>query len=82
MPAGEQVAWGHWSTPTTDVIRNSLPARRLGFSACYPISRGQVAGEVVVAVMGAEDMMLRLKGSKGFLGSYVLCCPCYTLSRC
>lgn len=58
MPTGEQVARGHWSTPTTDVIRNSLLAMSLGSSVCHPISRGQVAGRVVVVVMGTQDMAL------------------------
>lgn len=44
MPTEEQVARGHWSTPTTDVIRNSLLAMSLGPSVCHPISQGQVAG--------------------------------------
>lgn len=58
MPTGEQVARGHWSTPTTDAIRNSLLAMSLGSSVCHPTSRGQVAGGVVVVVMGAQDMAL------------------------
>lgn len=32
MPMGEQVTWGHWSTSTSDVVRNSLGARSLGLS--------------------------------------------------
>lgn len=58
VPTGEQVARGHWSTPTTDVIRDSLLAMSLGFSVRHPISQGQIAGGVEVVVMGAQDMAL------------------------
>lgn len=54
MPTGDQVTWGHWSTPTSDVVRNSLQAGSLGFSVCCPTSQGQVAAGVGVVVMGSR----------------------------